>query len=167
MSCLGVLFSVDQITIELLKKTPSEEERADYVREILETNYFENHQLWVAELNKSWDALHRSLTDGKLAWDNGEFPLNQVILGGEILCSNGDYIIVLKAQEQIAAIATAVNQVSEEQLRERYFRIDPEEYDDAVDEEDFAGTWAWFEDSKEFWQLAADENRSVLFTVDQ
>ncbi len=166
MSCLGVLFSIDQATVDLITQLPSDEERVDYVKEVIEEDYFDNKYQWVAELGKSWDALHRSLTDGKIDWDNGKFPLNHVIFGGEVL-SDGDYIIALKTKEQVAVIAQAISQVTEEKLREGYFLIEPEDYDGSLSEEDFNDTWQWFEASKDFWQQAANENRSVLFTVDQ
>ena len=166
MACLGVLFSIDQTAVDFIEQLPTEEERIDYIKEVIEEEYFENQPQWVAELDKSWDALHRSLTDGQLAWDNGEYPLNHVVFGGELLCANGSYIIVLKPKEQVAEIAKAVNQLTKASLRARYFLLDLEEYSE-VGEEDFEYTWQWFVSSKEFWQRAADENRSVLFTVDQ
>ena len=166
MSCLGVLFSINQTTVDIITQLSSEEERVDYVREVIEPDYFDNQPQWVAELSKSWDALHRSLTDGEIDWDNGKFPLNHVIFGGEIL-SDGDYIIVLKKKEQVVEIAQAVSQVTEEKLREGYLLIETENYDGSVSEEDFQDTWQWFESSIEFWQKAASESRDVLFTVDQ
>lgn len=166
MACLGVLFSIDQTTVDFIEQLSTEEERIDYIKEVIEEEYFENQPQWVAELDKSWDALHRSLTDGQVAWDNGEYPLNHVVFGGKLLCANGNYIIVLKPKEQVAEIAKAVNQLTKASLRARYFLLDPEEYSD-VGGEDFEYTWQWFESSKGFWQRAADENRSVLFTVNQ
>ena len=167
MACLGVLFSIDQTTVDFIEQLSTEQERIDYTKEVIEEDYFQNQPRWVAELDKSWDALHRSLTDGQLAWDNGEYPLNHVIFGGKLLCANGGYIIVLKSKEQVTEIAKAVNQLTKRSLRARYFLLDPEEYDGEIGEEDFEYTWQWFEDSKAFWQKAAAENRSVLFTVDQ
>ena len=78
MSCLGVLFSIDQKTVDLIKELPSDEERISCVKEVIEEDYFENQTQWVAELVKTWDAMHRSLTDGQLEFDNGEFPLSHV-----------------------------------------------------------------------------------------
>ncbi len=167
MSCLGVLFSIDQTTVDFIEQLSTEEERINYIKEVIEEEYFKNQPQWVAELDKAWDALHRSLTDGQLAWDNGEYPFNHVIFGGKLLCANGDYIIVLKSKDQVAEIAKAVNQLTKRSFRTRYFMLDAEEYDGEVGEEDFEYTWQWFEDSKSFWQKAADEKRSVLFTVDQ
>ena len=167
MSCLGVLFSVDKRTVDLIKELPSDDERVDYIREVLEVDHFENNPQWVYELDKAWDGMHRTLTDGELEFDNGEFPLSHVILGGEILCESDNYIIVLKGKEQVVEIATGVSKVSKEEFEKKYFLLDPDNYDGSVDEEDFEYTWAYFEDSISFWQKAAQENRSVLFTVDQ
>jgi hypothetical protein len=166
MACLGVLFSIDQTTVDLIKQFPSEQERIEYIKEVLEEDYFDNQPQWVYELGKSWDALHRSLTDGELDWINGEFPLNHVVFGGEIL-SDDNYIIVLKRKEQVTEIAEAVNRVTEDDLRKGYSRILADEYDGVVSEQDFQDTWQWFGNSIEFWQRAASENRSILFTVDQ
>jgi hypothetical protein len=166
MSCLGVLFSIDQKTVDLLTQLTSDEERVDYVKEFIEPDYFDNEPQWLAELDKSWDALHRSLTDGEIDWGNGKFPLNHVVFGGTVL-SDGDYIIVLKTKEQVVEIAQAVRQMTEEKLHRGYLLIQAKDYDGSISKEDFNDTWQWFEGSKEFWQKAANENRSVLFTVDQ
>lgn len=155
------------MAVGLIRELLSEEERIDYVKEVLEERYFDEQPQWVAELGKAWDALHRSLTDGDLAFDNGDFPLNHVILGGEVLCNNENYIIVLKTKEQVAIIADAVSKLSKEELSKKYFLLDPDKYDGSMTADDFDYTWQWFEDSKNFWQKAAEENRSVLFTVDQ
>lgn len=167
MACLGVLFAIDQQTVDLITSLSSDEERVEYVAEVLEEDYFDNHPQWVGELDKAWDALHRSLTDGKLTYDNGEFPLSHVIFGGEVLCSTEDYIIVLKNQDQVKAIAKAVAKLTKEELSAGYFQLDADEYGDAVTADDFEYTWQWFESSKEFWQRAAEGDRDVLFTVDQ
>lgn len=167
MACLGVLFSVGSNTVDLIENLTSDEERIDYVKEILEEDYFHNHPTWVAELVKAWDALHRSLTDGGLDFDNGEFPLSHVVLGGKVLCANEDYIIVLKSSSQVAEIAEAVSQITRDELQQRYFQLDPEEYGDSLSEDDFNHTWEWFDASKNFWVKASEEGRSVLFTVDQ
>jgi hypothetical protein len=89
-----------------------------------------------------------------------------VVFGGTVL-SHSDYIIVLKTKEQIAEIAQAVSQMTEEKLHIGYLLIQAEDYDGSISEEDFNNTWQWFEASRGFWQKAANENRSVLFTVDQ
>jgi hypothetical protein len=167
MSCLGVLFSLDGDTVRKIKSFQSDTDRLEYLQEEVEETYFEQFPDRVAELDKSWDALHRSLTDGKLEYSNGSFPVNHIILGGEILYEQGNYIITLKTPEQVKEIAEAVEKLNEVTLRNGYFKIDSTDYGFPLTDEDFEYTWAWFEDSKEFWKLASKESRFVLFTADQ
>lgn len=167
MSCLGVLFSLDEATVNKLKSISSDEERLDYLQLEIEEKYFENHLDKVAELDKSWDVLHRSLTDGKLEWSNGTFPLNHVILGGELIYHQSNYIMSLKNPEQVHEIALAIEIINEETLRKGYNCIEVSSYGFDLTDEDFEYTWAWFKSTKDFWKRAALENRYVLFTVDQ
>ena len=37
------------------------------------------------ESDKAWDAMHRTLSDGERTRDGSEYPLNDVVLGGEVL----------------------------------------------------------------------------------
>lgn len=122
---------------------------------------------WLAESDKAWDAIHRTLTDGELDWANGSFPLNHVILGGDRLYELDDYVMTLKTPQEVQAIAQALAQISEAQFRENYFRIDPDDYGVPVDEEDYSYTWSWFQGIREFYDRAAQANRSVLFTASQ
>ena len=167
MSCLGVLFSLDENLVSKLKEIKSDEERLDYLQMEIEEVFFDKYPDRLAELDKSWDALHRSLTDGKLEWTNGEYPLNHVILGGELLYHQSDYIMTLKTPEQVDNISKAIERVDEETLRQGYFKIDPKVYGFDLTEDDFEYTWTWFKQSKGFWKKAAIEKRFVLFTADQ
>ncbi len=167
MSCLGVLFSLDRETVSKIKSFESDEERLDFLQGDIEENMMSNEPERFAEFDKSWDALHRSLTDGKLEWDNGSFPLNYVILGGEVIYHEDDYIMSLKTPEQVEEIAEAIMAITEEDLRKGYYRIDKEDYGFDLTDEDFEYTWTWFQDSLDFWKKAASEKRYVLFTADQ
>jgi len=164
---LGVLFSLDESEVEKLKSFETDEERLVYLQEEIEENYFEDYPQRVAELDKAWDALHRSLTDGKLEYTNGTFPLSHVILGGESVYNEDDYVMVLKTPAEVISIAKAVEKADDDFLRKGYNQIDPEDYGLRLTEEDLDYTCTWFNDSKEFWKLAASEGRYVLFTVDQ
>ncbi|QQD12669.1 YfbM family protein [Sphingobacterium sp. UDSM-2020] len=169
MSCLGVLFSLDEKEVEKLKSYDADSERLEYLQHGIEEIYFEKFPDRIAELDKSWDGLHRSLTDGKYGFNNGEFPLNHVILGGEILYNGNDYIMTLKCPKEVQEIAKAVKNITKEVLKKGYEQIsaDDEDYADFISEEDFQYTWDWFSNSIAFWELAAKENRYVLFTADQ
>lgn len=167
MPCLGVLFSLDKDTVLKLKSFSSDDERLEFVQEEIESVYFDNFPQRMAELVQSWDALHRCLTDGKLTYINETFPLNHVIMGGEIIYNADNYIMTLKTPEQVKAIATEVIKIDKDNLKKRYYNIDEVDYEFPLTEEDFEFTWEWFDLSKEFWKLASRENRFVLFTVDQ
>lgn len=167
MPCLGVLFSLDKDTVTKLKSLSTDDKRLEFVQEEIESVYFDSFPQHFAELAQSWDALHRSLTDGKLMYTNGSFPLNHVIMGGEIMYNGDDYILTLKTPEQVKAIATEVVKIDKDNFKNGYYNIDEVDYDIPLTEDDFEFTWGWFDLSKEFWKLASEENRFVLFTVDQ
>lgn len=48
---------------------------------------------------------------------------------------------------------------------ERYYAIDPGDYDGVLDEEDFEYAWGWFVPLRRFYQRAAKAGRWVSFTV--
>jgi len=167
MSCLGVHFALTEEQATKLRSFESDGERLDFLLEEIESYFFEEAPEFKAESDKSWDAMHRALTDGELSYTNGSYPLNHVVLGGEVLYFEDDYIMSLKTPAQVTDVANALGQVSEEKFRELYFKIKPESYGCDVDEDDFQYTLGWFEDQAAFWQRAASEGRYVLFTADQ
>jgi len=166
MGCLGVHFALSEKEVSELRSQPDDASRLEQLQEEIEPTYFEEHPELLAENDKAWDAIHRTLTDGKLAWDNGKYPLNHVIMGGEPLYSEGDYIISLKTPRQVQDIATALPSVTESDFRKRYFGID-KSYGSPLSEEDFGYTWGNFQSVRELFLRAASENRYVLFTTDQ
>lgn len=158
---------MSEAEVEHLRTLPSDRERLDYVIEDLEVAYFSDHKEYMAESDKAWDAMHRALSDGELTWDGGAYPLNHAVLAGELLYSEPDYIMSLKAPEQVRDIANALLDLDEQAFKRRYFAIDPEDYGGPVDDEDFAYTWDWFQNIRRLYTKAAAENRFVLFTSDQ
>jgi hypothetical protein len=167
MSCLGVHFALSGEEVETLRSQPDDSSRLDYLTEEIEENYFGNQPELVVESDKSWDAVHRTLTDGNLAWDNGKYPLNHVILGGELLYRETDYIMSLKTPKQVQDVAAATSSVTEVEFRQRYFAMDQKQYGSPLSEEDFNYTWENFLSVREFFLSAAKQNRYVLFTADQ
>ena len=167
MSCLGVLFSLDEQEVNKLKSFEFDNDRLEYLQEEIEEIYFDKYPERMAELDKSWDAIHRSLTNGKLENQNGSFPLNHVIMGGEFIYSDVDYIMSVKTPEQVKKIAEEINKIDEQFLKTGYYKIDANDYGFPLSEDDFEYTWSWLNGSKEFWNIAAAENRFVLFTADQ
>ena len=167
MSCLGVHFALTEKEVEQLRSLDDEQARLDLLQEEIEENYFSGDKRYVAESDKAWDAMHRTLTDGKLSWDGGKYPLNHVVLAGELLYTESDYIMSLKNPKQVKDVASALGSLRQDDFRKGYFKISPSEYGSPVTEEDFTYTWDWFQNVRELYQRAASEGRFVLFTADQ
>ncbi|MEW6126560.1 MAG: YfbM family protein [Acidobacteriota bacterium] len=167
MSCLGVHFSIDEPTVKTIKSIKRESPRLDFIREVLEEKYFNEYPHWLIETDKAWDAIHRTLTDGDLTWENGQYPFNHLILGGERLYTKPDYLMILKTPPQVQDVAKAISKISKQQFRKSYFKIDPEKYGALVDEQDFEYSWSYFENLRIFWETASSEGRYILFTADQ
>jgi hypothetical protein len=167
MSCRGVHFALTKDEVATLRSLPGEQARLDHLQEVIEEHYFDQQPDLKAESDKSWDAMHRTLTDGHLSWDGGEYPFSHVVLGGELLYTESDYIMSLKTPQQVRHIAAALPAITEAEFRQRYFAIDADSYGSPLTDEDFGYTWEWFQHVREFYQRAATEGRFVLFTADQ
>jgi hypothetical protein len=167
MGCLGVHLALDEDEVNALRTQPSDDARLNYLLEELEELYFGERPERLAESDKAWDAIHRTLTDGKIGWDNGTFPLNHVILGGDVLYGRDDYIMSLKTPAEVRAVAQELSGVSEEDFRKNYFSIDPEDYGFPISQVDFEYTWSWFQPVRDLYFRAAEAGRYVLFTASQ
>lgn len=180
MSCLAVLFALNEQEVEKLMSV-ARDGRSEYMHEEIEELFFDDFPEFVCELDKSWDAMHRMLTDGNLDFTNQYPPLCNVIFGGEliyglvrkpsgevtIIDDEDDEYMILKSPEQVAEIAEALPKRTKEECRKCYDRIDGDDYGMEPDEEDFEYTWEYLQDSLSFWRKAADEKRYVLFTADR
>src|SRR5215468_6024526 len=96
MSCLGVHFALTAEDAAALRAIRDEQERLSHLQEEIEERYLAKPATYAAESDKSWDAMHRALSDGQLTWDGGTYPLNHAVLGGELLYTEADYIMTLK-----------------------------------------------------------------------
>jgi hypothetical protein len=167
MSCLGVHFALTEKEVAHLRSLSDEQARLDHLKEVIEPAYFEQHPNLMAESDKSWDAMHRALSDGQLSWEGGDYPLNHAVLAGELLYTESDYIISLKTPQQVHDIAAALSTITEADFRLRYFAIDAESYGASLSEEDLSYTWDWFLGVRSLYARAAKEGLFVLFTADQ
>lgn len=166
MGCLGLHFSLDADQVAALQAV-EDGERVEFVQEEFEEKLWSDDKSRAQETDKAWDAIHRSLTDGTLGWESGEYPLNHVIFGGMSLYDDDDYILSLKSPEQVRDVASALKGITKEKLRAGYERIDADAYGMPLSDEDFEYTWEWFQGVVEFYQRAAAAGHSVLFTADQ
>jgi hypothetical protein len=162
--CRGVLFAIDPGTVRELLAAKSDDDVRAIVRRV--ENAWDSPRL--AETDKAWDAMHRTLTDGSLDPGAGEYPLNRVVLGGRHLYQRDDYIVALVPANEIKDVARAAARVEQPWFRERYMRLlSPEDYGREHGEVDLAYTWAYFEGAAKLYARAARERLAVIFTVDQ
>ena len=167
MGCLGVHFALTEKEVEHLRSLEDEEERVSHLQEEIEERYLGGDKRFAAESDKSWDAMHRTLADGELTWDGGEYPLNHAVLAGELLYTDSDYIMSLKDPGQVREIASALTDITEDEFRRRYFAINGDSYGFPLSEEDFRCTWKWFQGVRTLYTRASKEGRYILFTADQ
>lgn len=163
----GVLFAVDELVIARIRAMKPAQ-RPEYISDTLEELYLEEYPERTFELDESWDAMHRALTDGSLCIDT-DVPTGLAILGGELLYFDGktqtDYMISAKSPDQVRAVYDALSTLSQKTFAAGYERIDPEDYHDKS-REDLAYTLDYFNDSLSFWRFAANNGLWVLFTAD-
>lgn len=157
------MFAITNEDLEALEARQGSEELAEYISEVIEERWDDGY---VCELDKAWDALHRSLTDGTLG-DGGEYPLSAVIFGHEPLDAGDEYFVGLTRPADVPVVANALESVSVELLRDGYHRIPASDYGPNYGDEDLEYMLHWFAELPGFWQRARDAKRAVIFTVDE
>ena len=162
MACRGVHFAITQEYVARLEAAPGDDARLLTLEEIEE----KWDEQWLYQTDKAWDAIHRCLTDGKLEYDNGEYPYGLCILGGQLLYSKSDYIISLKNPAQVKDVALALSKINKNLFYQRYVNL-AKDYGGDLSDGDFEYSWDWFKGLDSFFAKAAEATRYVVFTVDQ
>ncbi|WP_436528775.1 YfbM family protein [Actinoplanes sp. HUAS TT8] len=152
---LGVHFA---ITAEQERELTAADEPSELLEDLEES--WDDDDLKV-DTDKAWDAIHRCLSDGTLDPDGGDYPLNRAVLGGEHL--DEESYLVLLTRAEVRDVASALQPLTREWLRERYDALDGD-YGTTGDQ-DFEYTWSNFEDVRSFYDRAATAGRAVLFTA--
>jgi hypothetical protein len=164
MAARGVHFAIKSDQLASLLAASNDDERMEVIEQIEEAWEKE----YLAESDKAWDAIHRCLTDGSLLYESGEYPLNHVICGGRQLYQGEEYTVSLVTPEQVGDVSRAIDPLTEDWMRERYFSLlKPNGYDGEIGDVDFRYTWTWFENVRDLYRKAAASGRAVIFTVDQ
>jgi len=163
LACRGVHFAIDATIAQRLLASVGDDEALMAVVEEIEQAWDGHH---VAESDKAWDAIHRCLTDGELLYDNGEYPLNRVVVGGQQLHEGDDYTVSYVSPSEVKDVAKALEAVTPEWFRDRYVKVVPKDYSPNYGAEDLEYSWSWFEGVKALFTRAAAEDRAVIFTVD-
>src|SRR5262245_37064520 len=133
MACRGVFFSLDGEQTRRITAARNDEELMAVIEQV-ESAWDADH---LAECDKSWDAMHRSLSDGTLNWNAGDYPLNQVVLGGPSLYKGRGYIVCLKDITCVRDIATAVRGI-DRSLFEQWYDMKANDYAPEFGEDDCA-----------------------------
>jgi hypothetical protein len=159
---LGLHFALTKEDENLLLEC-EEPDRLEWIGSVLEERY---ERPWTCDSDKAWDAIHRAFNDSVLDYEV-RTPLAGVILGGEPLYSETDYIISFKSSHLVEQVAQALEVVTEAKFREAYFQIDPEQYGFPTTQEDFEYSWASVQELQDFYKHASKNKRSVIFTAAQ
>jgi len=163
MACRGVHFAIDAPTAQRLLASAGDDEALMAVIEEVEEGWDGDY---VAESDKAWDAIHRCLTDGELLYQNGEYPLNRVIVGGQQLHKGDHYTVAYVPPPEVKDVAKALATITPEWFRDRYVKVVPKDYSPNYGQEDLEYSWSWFQGVMALFTRAAVEDRAVIFTVD-
>jgi hypothetical protein len=163
MACRGVYFA---LTADESKQLLAAEDN-EAVLASLESIARKGDEAWLQTTDKCWDAMHRALSNGTLYYDEGEYPLNHAVLGGEHLYDGDDYIVSYVPPKEVKDVAAALEPLTEQEFRRRYDAIDPDDYDGEHGEVDFQATWEHLRFVRDLYRKAASAGRAVVFKVDQ
>jgi hypothetical protein len=166
LACRGVLFALtDEQENKILSAADRGDEKVRAAVQEIEDAWDEDH---LAELQLLWDALHRCLSDGTTDFEGGTYPLNRAILGGKRLYHGDDYIVAFVPKTEVPDVAAALVVITDSWMRERFFALPRTDFPQMyVNEEWFEYTLDFLEATQEFYQRAARDGLSVIFTVDQ
>ena len=163
---LGVHFALATSDVERILAFDDGEGLQEFLTEDIEESYLEGDRSWAHETDKAWDAIHRCLTDGRLVYSEGPFPLAFVVLGGRCLAAGEDYTACLVQPEGVKAASEAMGGLTRAWFEQRYATLGSTDYAYPLSEEDFEYTWANFEELRAWFQTVAASGRHVLFTTD-
>ena len=112
----------------------------------------------------AWEAIHCCLTDSPAPDPKaGEAPLNLAVLSGQqVLKSEKAHIIRLIEADQVKEVAAALKGLDRAWMDGMFAKHSPDDGKDVID-----ATWDWFDLMRGFFERAAKNGRTVLFTADQ
>ncbi|MEK7466678.1 MAG: DUF1877 family protein [Planctomycetota bacterium] len=163
MSTLGVHVALNDDELKRVLEAPDPDSLLEFVREVVEDAGVEGDE-WSHHTETSWNAIHRCLTNGRLEYEAGPWPLAYGVLGGQHLYGGDrDDVVMLVLPDQVAEAAQALGGVSKDWLREKYFGMDAEACGFALKEAHFEDTWENFSGLPGFFTRAAAAGRAVIF----
>ena len=119
----------------------------------------------VVECKRTWDAIHRCLTEGTLDPTGGEVPMNHAILGGKQLNKGNEFIAVLVRPDLTPFVAEAMHDMKEPDFRQRFFALGQHGYDQPINEKEYTLVWHHVQELRSFFEFCSEERFAVLFTA--
>ena len=105
------------------------------------------------------------LTEGGLDPAAGDFPLNHAVLGGKQLHRGADSTAVLVRPDMTRFIADALEELDEDETRQKFMALDAQSYGQPIDEKHFMEVWIALQNLKDFFAAAAENMEAVVFTA--
>jgi hypothetical protein len=116
----------------------------------------------ILDLEKTWNPLHRCLSDGTLDPQTGEPPLNQTLLGGRHLYYQDDRYVVLVRPDMVRHVATALAEVDASQLEAKYKELPSDVLEESAD---WPAVQTVLKQIAALYLGAADDGNAVVFTA--
>jgi Domain of unknown function (DUF1877) len=104
---------------------------------------------WHQDTDKAWHGIHRCLTDSTVEHCR-DTPLQRCVIGGKLLQDVDDHIVCYLEPHCVREVAEAINDLDKKWMRQHYWQIDQDEYENRLSGEDFEYVWSWFKRVKTF-----------------
>ena len=164
MSCRGYFLGLTDADVSEFASLASDSyEMMEFANETL---YIRCEPDWVTFVDKSWDAIHRCLTNGYMLPDPSN-PMARCILGVQEIDTADNWIVGLCFPEDVKEIDLAIRHLDRDWLHKKYWALPKDEYGIFMSEDDFEYTWDYFRDTQDFFRRAAASGRHSLFIADQ
>ncbi len=121
----------------------------------------------VLDCGKHWDAIHRTLTDGTLDGETGDFPLDHAVLGGRRLYKGDDFEAILIRPDIVPHVSQGLHDLKRAEFAEKYMALDPEDYGQQPTEPECDAAWAILKLIRQLFEDASNEHAAILFTADR
>ena len=142
----GFLIIVDRDAAKRLFAVDGDEAMCALVDEMIQSAELRSGGC-VLDLGDQWDAIDRCLTDGSLAPDGRDTPLNHCLVGGRQLHQGPERIVSLKRPDMIRHIAAALADLDRESFEEQ------------------SHLWPVLDEIRDFYSTALQRREATLFTA--
>ena len=166
MSGQGAYIILTREDAKLLFAQKEDEAVRQTVNELRQSSKHREQGL-ILECGLAWDPIHRSLTDGTLDPDAGEFPLDHCVLGGKRLHQSDSFEAVLIRPDIVPHVAAGLHDLKRTEFHENYMGLAPDDYGKQPEETEADEVWAMLKLIRQFFEDASNEHAAVVFTVDR